>query len=101
MGSQLARLALLPRADLGLSHPARLVLARMALDARDHDAEPIYFGGWPVLAMAMGRDGYTLADKRSVARAVAELVEAKLITLKRGGAHGRNATYALHLNPWD
>lgn len=109
MGAHNVALAL--HAGRALPHPAKLVLVRMALVARDHDRPPRYFGGWESLADTLGYDvpPSTPGDKDAtrrratartlVSRQVRTLVEAGLVTRAGERPHpGRRAEYALRLS---
>lgn len=79
MGAHLTGLALLYMPP-DLSRPARLCLLAMCHSARDSGQRPgLYFGGWQALALALGYPTYDDAAERTVARALRELREAKLI----------------------
>ncbi|WP_158375543.1 hypothetical protein [Cellulosimicrobium cellulans] len=88
-----------------LPAPARLILVRMAVTAKDDDDPPRYFAGWELLAQAIG---YPLADvsegmprresaRRHVRRLVKELEMSGLLTRDGRAFSGRNAEYHLHL----
>src|SRR5262245_58311653 len=66
-----------------LTQSARVVLFAMATIARDmpqNHTDPVtYWGGWELLAKALGHKEPTPTAKRAVARAVAELVDAGLV----------------------
>jgi hypothetical protein len=73
------------------SHPARLVLVRMALTAHDNHREPMYWAGWEPLAAALDRQRPDLgwaspARERAAQQAVARAVE----TLLNAGYIRRN-----------
>jgi hypothetical protein len=97
MGSRLVAAALLPLADLGLSHRARIVLIGMCNMAIDKADPPVYYGGWERLAGCLGYAEYGPNPERQVAKAVAELRKAGLIVVVREGAWGRNAEYGIRL----
>jgi hypothetical protein len=94
MGSRLCAAAL---GQPAISVRARVVLARMAIVAKDADHPPIYFGGWPFLAAPLGFTTYTPAAKLAVARAVRELLVVGLIKSYGAPGPGHNVTYQLLL----
>jgi hypothetical protein len=67
----------------GLSPSARVVLLIMAADAHDtgttRQAPAIYYRGWPHLGRMLGYDTWDDRAERAVARAVAQLVGARLV----------------------
>lgn len=81
----------------GVSDRARLVLARMAVVAKDTDDQPVYFGGWPFLAPALGYPAYDNRAKQAVKRAVAELLTAGLIKSHGAPGPGHNVVYVLRI----
>lgn len=93
--------AMIPRPEI--SDRARLVLIRMCNRAMDSAPDPYYFGGWGMLAHALamewdddtGRINPTA--NKAVTRAVRELLDAKLISVKQAGYRGSNAEYWIHV----
>jgi len=95
-----------------LSPRAFRVICRMALVVLDEDSGPdahdegLYYGGWKGLTAVLGFGIYDRDDtlpphvERAIARAVAELREAKLIEpANRSGQHGHwNKVYRLNLS---
>lgn len=59
-----------------VGHSAALVLVSMALQAKDTDVRPAYFGGWEPLAIVLGYIDDPRSDRahQAVKRAVRELV---------------------------
>lgn len=96
-----------------LTHAEIRILVRMALVAPDKARAPAYWGGWEVLAFALGCDMPSAYDhspaadrlranaKRSVARVVAGLETAGAIVRVRRGRLGVQAEYHLNLRPVD
>lgn len=101
MGSQLVRLALVPRTYLDLTPAARLCLVKMAEVAHDRGDPPIYWGGWVLLSQTLGYPEYTPGAHSAVKRACRQLVDAKLVTVQSRPADGIRARYALNLTLWD
>lgn len=111
MGAGLAGLALRAHDAEGkpISAGAKLVLAQMALTAKDADALPEYWDGWGPLAEALaypvtytgtGRDRrahLTDAGKRAVARYLAECRAAGLVTVEAAPTRRGNARYGLRI----
>lgn len=105
MGATNVLRAFVAAEGIDLPAPARLILVRMAVTAKDDDEPPRYFAGWETLAHAIG---YPLPDvaegmprresaRRHVRRLVKQLETQGLIS-RYGRAHtGRNAEYHLHL----
>jgi hypothetical protein len=93
MGAQLAREAYrYPK----ITCAQRMVLSVMALNARDTDEHPLYWGGWRPLAEALGMDG-TPSQLRCIKRHVAELVRTGVL-VRVGEAHrGQAQVYRLDL----
>jgi hypothetical protein len=86
----------------GLSPSARIALDSMAAIARDEARKGLpaglYFGGWELLAKAMGYEAYTPAAHRAVARATAELVARGLIDpVQERAGNGIRQAYLLTL----
>lgn len=77
----------------------KLVLVTMALHSLDPGAkrgEPLhYFGGWPLLAIALGFHDYTPVAKATVGRAVSTLVDKGYVKPVDYTARGVRV-YALH-----
>ncbi len=102
MGYQLATRAMLW--SRVLTPRETLTLVAMALQARDDDTRPMYFGGSAALVLAtIGRHhdpaGPTYAtDKETVRRAVASLVRAGAVTRAREAVNGSRAVYELHVD---
>lgn len=97
MGYRLVALACQPQHHLHLTDPARLILIQMARMARDKDDPPIYYGGWPFLALILGYPTYNEAAKTAVARAVRELTRKKLIEAANQPSPGRTVDYQVRL----
>jgi len=71
---------------------ARVVLLDMASVARDRGETPgIYWAGWAHLAQTLGYPTYSPTAHRAVARAVRELIDAKLIRPINEPGRGRQA----------
>lgn len=80
--------------QFGLSHPARIVITRMALHAMDETG--IYAKGHAVLAIGLGyADPESLTAKRAVARAVSELVAKGIVEVMAEAAPGRAREYRI------
>lgn len=105
VGAALVGLALMARDQDGepVAYRGKLVLVKMALVALDDDLtgerDPVYFAGWADLAEALGYAAadYGPAAERAVARALADLRAAGLVTVDEPSTRRRNATYRLHL----
>jgi len=71
-------------------------MAAISRDEPKGDIEAnIYYGGWDMLARALGYPVYTPAAERAVARVIAELTDAGYIeTLGKAGA-GRRQAYLI------
>ena len=82
-----------------LSHPARVVLVRMCLQAKDTDPEPVYFAGWQPLAMALGYPDISSggAGERAVSRAINELTKAALVSADPRKPRSHKRRYRLTL----
>lgn len=91
----------------GLSNRAFRVLVRMALSALDKTNERgqppgLYWGGWEVLALSLGRQDLETPSARRLAqetvrRAIQELVAAGLVTPLHVAQRGTRQTYQLNL----
>jgi hypothetical protein len=81
----------------------RLTLLIMASIGRDEPnpktkiERGVYYGGWEMLARALGYKEYTAAAERAVARAIAELTEAGLIEPVGTPTRGQRQAYKLTL----
>lgn len=89
------------------------LMVRMALVAPDRKAHPRYWGGWEVLAYAMGYDLRWQTDespeaqrlrsnaKRNVLRILQYLADSGAIARVASGRPGRRAVYELNIRPVD
>ena len=57
----------------------------------------VYYGGWELIAKALGYEEYTPAAERAVARALAELTNAGLIEPLGRAGQGRRQAYRITL----
>jgi hypothetical protein len=97
MGLTLVRAALW-QTNARLSPSADKLLTVMASYALDADPEPWYMGGWEPLAAALKLNGKQETNKSKVARYLAELHGASLITRIQSGVRGQGrARYRLWL----
>lgn len=100
MGNALVAYALLNR-PLLVNHPRTIIAAaQMGLIAKDHDLPPLYFGGWELIASAMGFKSYTHAADVAVNRAIRELTDLGMIKAASSAAPGQRTAYELHFTPW-
>lgn len=103
MGASLVGLALAnagPR--LGRHHSARVALVRMALTAKDTDAEPLYFGGWRPIAHALGLGGTNESKRTAVSKLWLTLKDEGLIAPNKDSERGgRNGVWVLKVDAWD
>ena len=83
------------------THAARTVLLVMAYEAHDQDPRPTYFKGSDALAHALGKavlGTATVAGRRAVERALAELVQLGVIRQEKATNRSRNRRWVLHLD---
>jgi hypothetical protein len=100
--SHVVELATTGRLDK-VSDKAKIVVMVMASIGRDRDQPNVqagvYYGGWPLLARALGYPLYTPAAHRAVARAIAELIDAGLIEPLGDPRPGVRQAYRITLPP--
>lgn len=98
MGAANVRLALAWPGKLPSS--TRVVLAAMALAARDRDTGKgparVYYGGLDALALATGRTP-SRTERRATQRHIATLIDVGLVSRMGGGYRARNTEYRLNL----
>lgn len=80
--------------QFGLSHPARIVIVRMAAHCMDETG--LYSKGHPVLAIGLGYpDPESPRAVRAVTRAVSELVAKGIVEIVAEAAPGRTRVYRI------
>ena len=96
MGSGLARRAFEVATEKNLGHASTRLLVWMALNVRDEDEPPRYFGGATHRAAGVGA-----GKERAVRALVSELKTAGAIEEIRSAHRGHNAEYELTFRPVD